>query len=270
MIRGSFVVMLVFLVGFAYGGYLFGQKPAEAAQRPVTLNLKAYEQPFVLADYSQGGFFFDSNGNLKVTTAGGVSPSQIRIQDGTTTSLAAVDTNGTLRTAVCQLTTVNCVNVSSGGTFYTLLASPNGAVTVGLTGTGSTASINTATNSSGGTAPIACDSTARMTGASASAVLVTHVAAKTIYVCAYNFNLGLVATTSAILDWGTGTNCGTSTVSASGLLSIGTTVTGTDVDESLGSGVGVIDSSPVAGTSDLCIVITGAAVVNGIVRYAQF
>lgn len=125
-------------------------------------------------------------------------------------------------------------------------------------------------NTNGPTASVACDQTARMTAASASAVLVTHVAGLTTYVCSYSLNLGLVASTTAQLVWGTGTTCGTGTVSSSALLSIGTTVTGNDPIIADGSGDGAIDSSPVAGTSDLCLNITGSAVVSGIVRFAQF
>jgi hypothetical protein len=112
-----------------------------------------------------------------------------------------------------------------------------------------------------------CNLTARINGASASAVLVTH-GGGSIRVCAYSLDLGLNATTSAQLVWGTGSTCGTNTVDLSPILQIGSTVTGNDPVITAGDGWGFLDEAPVRALSDLCLLVTGSSPkVNGIIRY---
>lgn len=130
--------------------------------------------------------------------------------------------------------------------------------------------IMTALNSNGLTTLVQCDQTARITAFTASAVLIAHVAGKTTYICTYNFGMGLLATTTSGLAWGTGTNCGSSTLAASPILSLGISVTGANLFTAIGMGIGAVDSSPVVGVSDYCIIVTASAVVNGTIRYAQF
>lgn len=116
-----------------------------------------------------------------------------------------------------------------------------------------------------------CNTQAQMTAVAASAVLVAHVPGLQTYVCFYAFSLGLNATTTAQLVWGTGTTCGTTQTSASPVLALGTTVTGANPFIAAG-GIpsGAITVNPSRGVSDLCIVVTGSTpAVNGVVWYVQ-
>lgn len=114
-----------------------------------------------------------------------------------------------------------------------------------------------------------CTLTARFTAASASTILVNHDGQHSIRICHYSISLALNATSSAQIVFGTGTTCGTSKVSVSPLLQIGTTVTGSNNALTAGNGWGFVDENPTRGVSDLCVVLSGATVAaSGIVRYA--
>lgn len=127
--------------------------------------------------------------------------------------------------------------------------------------------ITDAVGSSGAVSLIQCDQTARVSGGSSSQILIAHAAGKTTYICSYTFSVGLVISISAGLNWGTGTNCGTSQVPASPVLAVGLSIIGGQL-ASLGGGLGAVDQSPVAGVSDFCLNTTGSPATTGIVRYA--
>lgn len=129
--------------------------------------------------------------------------------------------------------------------------------------------VTMAQNSSGPSTPTACDTTARISGTT-SAVLIAHTAAKTTYVCSYAFSLDLTVSATASLKWGTGTNCGSNTAQMSPALVNAALGLLTNGQTSLGTGVGAIDQSPTAGTSDLCIVISGGGNATGSLRYASY
>jgi hypothetical protein len=115
-----------------------------------------------------------------------------------------------------------------------------------------------------------CDRTATINAANASAILIAHVAGKTTYICGYTFSMTLVATTSVYLGWGTGTTCATNNVPSSAVLQQGSVITGINPFLAYGGGIGPVDQSPVAGTSDFCTTISGTPLVFGSVRYAQW
>lgn len=115
-----------------------------------------------------------------------------------------------------------------------------------------------------------CTLTARFTAASSGAVEIVHDGQHSIRICAYNLDLNLVTTTSAQLVWGTGSTCATNLVSMSPILSIGSAVTSANYAITAGDGWGFLDENPSRGVSDLCLVITGSAVVSGAIRYGLF
>lgn len=117
-----------------------------------------------------------------------------------------------------------------------------------------------------------CTYTVRMTGLSASTQLINANGANSIRICYYNFSLGLNATTTAVLVWGTGSTCGSGTVDSSPKLAIGTTVTGPNVVLGTGGdGYGFIDENPVRGISNYCLIVSGSSpAVDGIVKYGLF
>jgi hypothetical protein len=132
-----------------------------------------------------------------------------------------------------------------------------------------TTAMNTATGSSGATSLVQCDQTARISALSASTVLIAHATGKTTYVCSYSFSVGLVVSISAGLVWGTGSTCGSNQAVASPVLAVGLSILAGQL-ATLGGGLGAVDQSPTAGTSDYCLITTGSPAATGVVRYAQF
>jgi hypothetical protein len=111
-----------------------------------------------------------------------------------------------------------------------------------------------------------------MTGLSASTQLINANGANSIRICYYNFSLGLAATTTAVLVWGTGSTCGTNTVDSSPKLAIGTTVTGGNVVLGTGGdGLGFIDENPTRGISNYCLIVSGSSpAVDGLIKYGLY
>ena len=104
-----------------------------------------------------------------------------------------------------------------------------------------------------------------------STVLINHDGQHSIRICYYGISLALNATSSAQLVWGTGTTCGTSKVSISPLLQIGSAVTAINNVATAGNGWGFIDENPSRGVSDVCVVQTGGtSASSGTVRYGLF
>lgn len=115
-----------------------------------------------------------------------------------------------------------------------------------------------------------CNTAARMTAIVANTILIPHVTGSQTVICDYVISLGLVATTTAQLVWGTGTTCGSSTVASSPKLAFGSAVTGASLVFSTGSGSNVaLDVNPSRGVSDYCVIITGSASVDGMIWFYQ-
>lgn len=116
---------------------------------------------------------------------------------------------------------------------------------------------------------IFCDQIARINNVGTSAaILIPHAFNKRTYICGVSLGIGAVASVSAQLLWGTGSTCGTATVSASPVLAQLLTPAGT-LTYTFGGAFGAVDQSPVSGTSDYCISPTGAAAANGYILFAQ-
>lgn len=116
-----------------------------------------------------------------------------------------------------------------------------------------------------------CPYVVRMTGLSASTQLINANGSNAIRICSYNFSLGLNATTSAVLVWGTGSVCGTNTVDASPKLAFGSAVTAGSISTASGGGDGFIDYQPTRGVSNYCLIVSGSSpAVDGLVTYGLY
>lgn len=114
-----------------------------------------------------------------------------------------------------------------------------------------------------------CPLTARLNGAAANAVVIPH--GGMIRICFYSLSIGLAATTTAQLIWGSGSACGTNPVDASPLLAFGSAVTANNVAITAGNGYGFIDESPTRDVSDLCIAVTGSSPkAYGVNKYGRY
>ena len=106
-------------------------------------------------------------------------------------------------------------------------------------------------------AGVVCGQSVAITGnTAATASLVAPVAGKRIYVCA--FTLTAAGTTTATLQSGTGSTCGTGTVNLTGALA-------------LGANQSAPFTGVIAGINDgrLCWVNSGAVQVSGVLSYTQ-
>lgn len=113
-----------------------------------------------------------------------------------------------------------------------------------------------------------CNLSVRVNAAAASATVLNGNSANSIRICFYTISLNATATSTAQLVWGTGTSCGTSTVTVSGQLAQGATPV-TSVGTTGGDGSGFIDENPVRGVSNLCVIVSGSSpAVYATIRYA--
>lgn len=115
-----------------------------------------------------------------------------------------------------------------------------------------------------------CIFTVHMTNLTASTQIITTDSVHAIRICHYSFSLAPNATTTAQMAWGTGTTCGTNTMSASPLLQVGGTPSNS-VTALGGVGYGFIDENPTRGLSNYCLLVTGSSpAVNGVVRWGYY
>jgi hypothetical protein len=166
-----------------------------------------------------------------------------------------------------------CAVIQAGGLFaypsFNVLSIAGGTISVWYSAsTGVVSTLPPATNSSGATTPVQCDSTqgAAAVGA-AQARIITGAAGKRIYVCGGTFSLQAAPTGlgSVALVTGTGSNCGTGTATIYSIL----TNTASPVIFPLGASSNAIFVVPPS--TDLCL--TGAANEAGTqlyLSYAQF
>lgn len=117
-----------------------------------------------------------------------------------------------------------------------------------------------AENTIGPTNQVLCNKIATLTGAAVITQIVAPVTGQTIYVCGWTVtNTG--ATGSFSLQTGTGTTCGTNTVTAIPALSITSTAPATDHD--------MVAAWQTPLSSALCIT-PSVATITSIIYYAQF
>jgi hypothetical protein len=99
----------------------------------------------------------------------------------------------------------------------------------------------------------------------ASAVIVTGVEGKRVYVCAFTVTMSSGTTPTLLFKSGTGTTCGTGTVTYTGTMAL-PTASGSVV--TVGAGHAMF--SPTAAGADLCIATGGTTPTgNGWITYVQ-
>jgi hypothetical protein len=109
---------------------------------------------------------------------------------------------------------------------------------------------------------VKCDSSAQLTMSTATTTqMVAPAAGKSIYVCGFAINGG--GATTAKLVAGTGTNCGTGTVTLTPAFSLANATT-----VALGGGLGYVAKA--ASGNALCATNSAAATANLFVAYTQF
>jgi hypothetical protein len=120
--------------------------------------------------------------------------------------------------------------------------------------------VATTQNSTGGNAPIACDSSYAIDNitTAGTTTAVTYSTTKNIYVCGISLQLG--ASTTAKLQSSSSATCGSGTTDITGAYAAST---------NYGGAIGTI-LAPLATTRSLCLVVTGTGGVNGIITYSQF
>lgn len=113
-------------------------------------------------------------------------------------------------------------------------------------------------NSSGSILANACDKSASVSITTATTTqIVALVASQQVRVCAIAITLG--ASTTAVLEYGTGTNCGTGTTALSGAFAATTMI---------GNGLGQLFAT--ASGDALCLLSTGTGGIQGFITYAQY
>jgi hypothetical protein len=113
-----------------------------------------------------------------------------------------------------------------------------------------------------------CPQVLRITAQTTSTQLLTGNGANAIRICTQIISLGVQANATAQLVWGTGTTCGTGTVSAAPKLVQAASPT-SSVDEEA-SGAPYIDYQPVRGQTNLCIIIASSGSVDGVLTYGLY
>jgi len=118
-------------------------------------------------------------------------------------------------------------------------------------------------NSSGNLAGVvACDSSAQLAMSAATTTqMVALAAGKAVYVCGFAINGGGATTTKLVA--GTGTSCGTGTVTLTPAFSLGTATT-----VAMGGGLGYVAKA--AAGNALCATNSAAVTANIFVAYTQF
>lgn len=107
---------------------------------------------------------------------------------------------------------------------------------------------------------VQCNRTQPFTGTGAAAVVVAGTLNKTTFICGWHIT-NTAATGTFAITAGTGTNCGTNTVSVTPAMSITSTAPSTDHIEYAGTSAGL--------SADLCVSAT-VTTVTGIIWYGQY
>lgn len=116
--------------------------------------------------------------------------------------------------------------------------------------------------------PVVCTQTFQVSqGAVALTKIVSGVAGKTITICGYVGNAGAAAGTFQ-LQYGTGTNCGTSTTALTPAFALG--INGVLVDHGANLGNITLPQQTGGVITDLCLVTTGTGPVQFLLYYGVF
>jgi hypothetical protein len=225
----------------------------------------------------KGTFSFILYGTFAATTtvqgitAGGISTLNLPIYSGLQCGVGATVTSVTVAGNYCVYAAgsyalrLNVTYTSGTMNYYEIMQQ---SVSPVIPATGTSGAANTAVNSSGATAPVACDKQAAVNISTATTTSIVAVSGSTaVYVCAYHLYVVSGTLPSFVIEGGTGAACVTTQAPLTG--TFGGIAGAIGESFQAGSGIGAILST--AASSALCIVSGGTVPnIQGWLRYAQF